>query len=170
MNKKICLIGDIAVGKTSLVRRFVERRFDETYINTIGVVISRKSLALSQPHQVSANLLIWDMAGDERFDRMMHSYYLGAAGALLVCDLTRQSSAERLEGYAHHFRAVNPASPMVLIGNKADLEAQRSIPDQQLNQIAAQLGTTWFTSSAKTGEQVDRAFQHLTEQILVENR
>ncbi|MFN3372526.1 MAG: Rab family GTPase, partial [Chloroflexus sp.] len=83
---KICLLGEFSVGKTSLIRRFVEGIFDERYLSTLGVKISRHSLTIDH---IDMNLIIWDTTGGERFNQIVQNYYRGAAGALLVCDLTR---------------------------------------------------------------------------------
>jgi small GTP-binding protein len=169
--KKICLIGDIAVGKTSLVRRFIEGRFDDSYINTIGVAVSRKVISLNHGDQtLDLNVLIWDVAGGERFDHIIRNYYQGAAGALLVCDLTRSATATRLTEYTQQFLQINPNCPLVVIGNKDDLESQRQITASQLQILAAQYSAPYFTSSAKTGEHVEEAFHSLGELLLAKIR
>ncbi len=96
IQKKVCLLGDFAVGKTSLVRRFVEGRFDDKYLSTIGVKISRKTLA--RPYG-ALHLIVWDLAGGEEFGAES-SYLRGAAGALIVGDLTRRETLESFERYA----------------------------------------------------------------------
>lgn len=85
VQKKVCLLGDFAVGKTSLVRRFVEGHFEDKYLSTIGVKVARKSL---DRDETKLNLLIWDLVGGNEFSRSETGYLLGTAGALVVCDLT----------------------------------------------------------------------------------
>src|SRR5512147_1281675 len=106
IQKKVCLLGDFAVGKTSLVRRYVEGRFDDKYLSTIGVKISRKTLARSTG---TLNLLIWDLAGSDEFNTIAPSYLRGAAGALIVCDLTRPETLKVFAQYAEmlHSQAAN---------------------------------------------------------------
>lgn len=165
--KKICLLGDISVGKTSLIRRFVEGRFDETYLSTIGVSVSRKVLSVAlAAEQASLTLMIWDLAGGEKFDKVARSYYLGAAGAILVCDITRPSTAESLPAYARNFWEVNPGAPLLLLGNKADLEDQRAVSDEQLEALAERCSAPWFVTSAKTGAHVEASFGLLGERTL----
>ena len=164
VQKKICLLGDFAVGKTSLMRRFVEDRFDDKYLSTIGVKISRKTVF--RPYG-QLNLLVWDMTGgDDIGTQAKASYLRGASGALVVCDLTRRETLSIFERYAQQMRTLNPQTPLVLVGNKVDLLADRGISDTELQSIADSLGTgTFFLTSAKTGAQVDAAFLHLSEII-----
>ena len=90
ISKKICLLGDFAVGKTSLVQRFVYALFDDKYISTIGVKVSRKTVVLPREDEVvELTLMLWDLAGSEEFGRVRASYLRGAVGAVLVCDVTR---------------------------------------------------------------------------------
>ncbi len=166
IQKKICMLGDFAAGKTSLVRRFVEGRFDDRYLSTIGVKVSRRKMALADGQEV--HLLIWDLAGSEEFVGVQQNYLRGAAGAVLVCDLTRQSTLESLEKYAQRLSTVSPGVPIVLLGNKNDLVDARQISDGNLETVAQNLRTTWFTTSAKTGENVERAFADLAGRIFSE--
>jgi small GTP-binding protein len=164
IQKKICLLGDFAVGKTSLVRRFVEGRFDDRYLGTIGVKISRKTIA--RPYG-ELNLLVWDMTGGEELGTQSRASYLrGAAGAIIVCDLTRHETLEIFRRYTHQMRTLNPKTSLVFVGNKVDLIAERNISDTEMQAICATLGSdTYFLSSAKTGEQVETVFLHLADQI-----
>lgn len=156
--KKICLLGDFAVGKTSLVRRYIEGIFDEKYLTTVGVVVSRKSVIMPE---YSANLLIWDLAGGRDFT---HTGYLaGVAGALLVCDLTRHSTLAAYRIYAEQVNGFNPHAGLVLIANKSDLVEERAISDEELQALSIELNAPLFVTSAKTGDMVEMAFIHLTE-------
>jgi small GTP-binding protein len=165
-SKKVCLLGEFGVGKTSLVRRFVEDRFDERYLSTIGVLVSRKTMLIDRPEPIDLTLLIWDTAGSERFSTVVRSYYQGAAGALIVCDLTRAETIVALTDYAAHVRAVNPGVPVVLVGNKLDLASQREIADEQLTTLALHLAAPMVLSSARTGAGVEAAFQLLADAIV----
>ena len=90
ISKKVCLLGDFAVGKTSLVRRFVLNIFEDRYLSTIGVKVSRKTVVTPGPGDlIELTLMLWDLAGSEEFDQVRASYLRGASGAVLVCDLTR---------------------------------------------------------------------------------
>ncbi|RRR73967.1 MAG: GTP-binding protein [Candidatus Viridilinea halotolerans] len=162
--RKICLLGDFAVGKTSLIRRFVEGRFDESYLSTIGVQISRRTVTLAAP-DVTLNLYVWDTAGSEPFTAVVRSYYQGARGAILVCDLTRPDTLQSLTKYVREMSAVNKAMAFVVVGNKVDLAGQREISDAMLDEAAQQYNAPWFLSSARTGENVEEAFQVLAGQL-----
>ena len=163
VQKKICLLGDFSVGKTSLIRRFVDGRFDDKYLGTIGVKISRKTLL--RPYG-QMNLLVWDLAGSNGFDTPSEMAYLhGAAGALIVCDLTRQDTLAAFERYAHLMRAINPTACLVFIGNKMDLITERVIPDADLRDTCLPYHGDWFLTSARTGERVENAFMHITGQL-----
>jgi small GTP-binding protein len=164
VQKKVCLLGDFAVGKTSLVRRFIEGRFDDKYLGTIGVKISRKTIARSYGQ---LNLLIWDMTGGEDLEsRARMSYLHGAAGALMVCDLTRDYTLEVFENYVRQMRTLNPQVSLMFLANKVDLVNQRAISDEELWSTTKALGGLSFClTSAKTGENVESAFLQLADMI-----
>lgn len=167
ISKKVCLLGDFAVGKTSLVRRFVYNRFDDKYISTIGVKVSRKTITLPQAGQmIELAMMLWDLAGSEEFTPMRASYLRGASGAILVCDLTRPSTLDSLQTYAADLRSVNPASQLILAANKADLVDQHRLAPAQLEQAAAQLNLHYYLTSAKTGDEVETLFRRLARQLV----
>lgn len=165
---KVCLIGDFAVGKTSLVRRFTESRFSESYLSTIGIRVSRKILQI--PDLATLTLLIWDTAGSEPFTTVVRSYYRGSRGAALVCDVTRPETATSLARYADEFRIVNPDAPLIIMANKIDLRSERAVSDAQLDEMAAALDAQIFFTSARTGEGVEDAFQALGQSIIGKER
>jgi len=162
VQKKVCLLGDFAVGKTSLIRRFVEGRFDDRYLSTIGVKISRKTVTRDD-HLL--NLLIWDLAGGDDFSKASTSYLRGAAGALLVCDLTRAATLTTLTDYAQQLKALDETAVLVLVGNKADLLDERQISDETLAAAAEAFAAPYLLTSALTGHHVETAFHHLAEAI-----
>ena len=164
IQKKICLLGEFAVGKTSLVRRFVEGRYDDKYLSTIGVKISRKPM-MRADHVL--NLLIWDLAGGDDYSKMGNHYLRGSVGALIVCDLTRSNTLEALMFYAKQLRDVNENAAIVFIGNKVDLTEARQISDEQLQTVAAEHQVPFLLTSAKTGVSVDEAFDLLATQLEV---
>lgn len=162
LNAKVCLLGDYAVGKTSLVRRFVYNLFEDKYLSTIGVKVSRKVVALPRGDDVvELTLMLWDLAGSEEFDRVRASYLRGAAGALIVCDLTQRSSLDSIPEYVRQLRAVNPRAAIVLAANKHDLVDQRMIREEEIAATAAELGTCSYLTSARMGVAVDEAFRQL---------
>lgn len=167
VSKKVCLLGDFAVGKTSLVRRFVYDLFDEKYISTIGVKVSRKTVAVPTVDGavVELTMMLWDLAGSEDFSQMRGSYMRGAAGAILVCDLTRPESLANLDGYLADLRQVSPQAMVIVVANKNDS------PDQHLllSQVevgAARLGAKCFVTSARTGENVEDVFRDLGRKLV----
>lgn len=164
VQRKVCLLGDFAVGKTSLVRRFVEGRFDDRYFSTIGVKISRKMVMVGErPY----NLLIWDLADGETY-RTGDAYLRGAAGALVVCDLTRRQSLPSMVDYLAHLRRVNPGIATVMVANKTDLAAQQTIDPAELRALSGELAAPYVMTSAKTGAGVEFAFITLVQ--LIETR
>lgn len=162
IQKKICLLGSFAVGKTSLVSRFVHSRFDERYHTTVGVKVDRKSLQMDGEE---IRLLLWDMTGEDKFIRVEMSYLRGAAGYLLVADGTRENTLRQAcELHERAQKAVGPV-PFVLLVNKFDLKEEWEVDETTLQQIAT-VGWPFFRTSARTGDDVDRAFHALTEMIL----
>lgn len=164
VQKKVCLLGDFGVGKTSLIRRFVEDRFDDKYLTTIGVKISRKVIARSYG---AMSLLIWDLAGSTGFDSFTNpSYMQGTAGAIIVCDISRRETLTIVAEYARQARIINPRIHLVFVCNKMDLATDRVIIDEELQEVSSTFGDgTYFLSSAKTGENVEDIFFSLAEKI-----
>lgn len=163
IQKKVCLLGDFAVGKTSLVRRYVEGRFDEKYLSTIGVSISQKQVDW-EDHTCS--LLIWDLAGGERFSAYQSSYLRGAAGALLVSDLTRPETQAALAQYAQDIRSVNPSAALVFLGNKIDLLSEPGASQAELAHLARGYASPCYLTSAKTGQAIQPAILALAQQLI----
>jgi small GTP-binding protein len=162
IQKKICMLGDFAVGKTSTVRRYVEGLFDDSYLSTIGVKISRKPVHVGSQ---ALHLIIWDLAGGDKFVHTNSGYLRGAAGALLVCDLTRPETLTTAERYSAEIRAFNPNAALILVGNKVDLSKQRQLSDTDLTMAAQRINCLLLTTSAKTGTNVELAFAQLARLI-----
>ena len=164
--KKICLIGDFAVGKTSLIRRYVDQQFKDEYLSTVGVKLSRKSLelkhrAISSPIQFK--LVIWDLEGRTKFEAIAPNYLQGASGAIVVGALDRQATLLSLEQHAQLFLSVNPNQPVIVALNKVDLilpNQQQALLDHSRNIVTSKVISHQLTS-AKTGENVDRLFETL---------
>lgn len=166
LSKKVCLLGDFAVGKTSLVRRFVYDLFDDRYISTIGVKVSRKVIAVPREGEVvELTVILWDLAGSEEFDSLRVSYLRGAAGAVLVCDLTRPETLESCRMYADELRSVNPAARFVLAANKRDLVGSHHLTEEQIAAAAAGLAIPHYLTSAKVGDDVEAVFRDLGRQL-----
>ena len=175
ISKKVCLLGDFAVGKTSLVRRFIYNLFDDRYLSTIGVKVSRKTVDVSRGNEmVEMNLMIWDLAGSDEFNQARKSYLRGADGALLVCDLTRPQTLSSLHSYATELLQMNPGARFAVAANKRDLVDQPTpgaqyLTAEQVEAIAGILDAPWTLTSARTGDEVETLFRHLAG-VLVEDR
>ena len=165
IQKKMCILGDFAVGKTSLIRRFVDGLFDEEYLCTIGVSISRKVVKISDDRLVS--LIIWDLAGGEKFTGVQTSYLQGASCAFLVGDLTRPQTFNALPELNQRLKKINPAAVSIMIGNKYDLVDEYVIQDASipLKAIARETKTSYFLTSAKSNLGVDSAFQTMVKHL-----
>jgi small GTP-binding protein len=173
ISKKVCLLGDFAVGKTSLVRRFIYNLFDDRYLSTIGVKVSRKTLNVPRGNEMlEVNMMLWDLAGNDGLNRTRKSYLRGAEGALLVCDLTRPQTLSSLQSYASELLEMNPDARFAVAGNKRDLIDQptsgvQCLTAEQVAAIARDLDAPWSLTSARTGDEVDTLFRHLAG-VLVE--
>ena len=162
--KKICLLGDAAVGKTSLIRRYVYSSFDDKYITTIGTKVTKKSLVFKHPSQdmkVRISLLIWDILGQKEYSRLHPVYYQGAEGGLVVSDGTRPATIKSLEEWASSFQKTVGKVPLVFLINKSDLFDKSSFDTSEAERIAAKYGARVYFTSAKTGENVEKSFLEL---------
>ncbi|MFO8020252.1 MAG: GTP-binding protein [Promethearchaeia archaeon] len=164
---KMILIGAGAVGKTSLVHRFINDEFQANYELTVGVDFKTKKVEVDSGE--TATLSIWDVGGQKRFQSIRTTFYRGAAGALLVFDLTRLGTFEEVKHWLSEVREfTKPDIPFVLIGNKLDLvEAMGEVVDRsEAKEYAEKEGSTYIETSAKTGEKVEEAFVELTNRIV----
>jgi len=167
ISKKICLLGEFAVGKTSLVRRFVYNRFDDKYISTIGVKVSRKTVAVPRNEEiVDLTMMLWDLAGSEEFNHVRASYLRGAAGAILVCDITRAATLDHLQSYAEDLRSVSPQCRLMVAVNKSDLQEEYAFGQNEIEAVSGQLLAPYYFTSAKIGNDIDSLFRHLGQLLL----
>jgi small GTP-binding protein len=157
VRKKILLIGDFNVGKTSLIRRYVDNSFDEKYLTTIGVKISKKCLTIEG---LECELLIWDVEGQTPHKRIPHSYLKGASGAIFVADVNRSETIEGIDAHITTFLSINPHSKYVIAYNKADL-----LTAQQQEMLS--LSGDIFLTSAKENLNVERLFITLAKEMLL---
>ncbi|MEM7538456.1 MAG: Rab family GTPase [Chloroflexota bacterium] len=173
-SKKVCLLGEFAVGKTSLVKRFVYDRFDDDYLSTIGVKVSRKTVTVFAPKNNSASstqpieltMMLWDLAGSEAFNQIRTSYTRGAAGAILVCDLTRAETLDSLQQYIKILLRTSPNAKLIIVANKDDLVDEHELTEEDIAQFAAKFNAPYFLSSAKVGDNVDQLFRVLGEKLV----
>lgn len=167
----MCLIGDFGVGKTSLIRRFVDRQFSDQYLSTVGVKISRKAVEVSQGDgnpPKSVQLLIWDLEGHTKFKAIAPSYLQGAKGALIVADVSRLETVERLGEHIKLFSSVNPKGIMILALNKTDLVEEDKLEKflQSAREFQSDRVCEVYLTSAKTGKDVDEMFQTLSSKMI----
>jgi Ras-related protein Rab-21 len=167
VKRKVLLLGDGAVGKTSLIRKFVMDKFDDKYISTIGTKVTKKEMQLKLPdEEIRLTLLIWDVLGQKGYKAVQASSYKGGEGVMVVCDLTRKDTLASLKDYwIPELRKVVGEVPMIFVGNKSDLVAERQITVEELGAMAEEFGSTHYLSSAKTGENVEAIFDKLGEAI-----
>ena len=161
LQKKICMLGGFSVGKTSLVKRFVESVFSETYLTTVGVKIDKKTVDLGER---AVNLILWDVAGEDDISTIRMSYLRGCAGYVLVADGTRPSTLDVALSLRERVEAEHGNLPFVLLLNKSDLQEQWAIHDTELDNLR-QAGWSVRSSSARTGEGVEDAFRELAVRV-----
>lgn len=157
LQKKICMVGAFSVGKTSLVKRYVESVFSESYLTTVGVKIDKKTVIAADR---TVNLILWDLAGEDDISSLRMSYLRGAAGYVLVADGTRPATLGMALSLRQRVQAEHGSLPFVLLLNKHDLTDHWEIGDAQLASLRED---GWWVrpTSARTGEGVEEAFQHL---------
>lgn len=160
---KILLVGDPAVGKTSLIQKFIEDRFEKEYKASIGVDFSYKIIEMEEK---VARLIIWDIASQERFAPYRSSFYQQTNGAFIVFDLTRSETLQNIEAWMREINEFTEDVVVVLIGNKADLTKKREIAEEDVQAWIDRYGCTYIETSAKTGEDVEEAFRAICRDII----
>ncbi len=167
---KVVLVGDKAVGKTSLIRRYVVDQFDDRYMLTLGAKVEKKVMEVpvrERDIRVTLDMNIWDIMGQAAFrDLAKEAYFHGARGIFLVVDLTRRETLEGVGAWVHAVEEVTGPIPMVLAANKKDLAGQAAFTPAQAAEIARLHGCTSFLTSAKTGENVEAAFRDLADLVV----
>lgn len=154
-SKKIVVLGHFGVGKTSLIRRFVEDRFSDNYIVSIGVHIAKKVVEISAGKAVS--FILWDLEGTDDLNLIRDSYLLGTHGVVFVFDVTRPSTFQNLNRDIEIVKKKIPKAPLLVVGNKSDLVVLSELEVVlEQNSIAAD-----FLTSAKTGGEVNEMFMKL---------
>ena len=158
------MLGSYAVGKTSLVRRFVEGIFDERYLTTVGVKIDRKRITIGGRE---LHLVLWDLAGDDEIASTKPSHFRGSSGYIVVADGCRRTTLENGIAIEEKAASVSGPVPVVLAFNKVDLEADWEIGAAEAERVSGN-GWTPICTSAKTGHGVEALFAHLAEKLVVE--
>lgn len=163
LTSKVCIVGDFAVGKTSLTERFVNQHFSEDYLTTVGVRIDTK-IVESPLLPVPQKLVVWDVAGTDRFGPVEFAYLRGAAGYIFVADGTRPETLDAAIRLNEQVTDMYGSQPTVLLLNKRDLDDQWTLPDDSVSGLAGHFESVFLTS-AKTGDNVDAAFEALAGRI-----
>jgi small GTP-binding protein len=162
INKKICMLGAFAVGKTALVQQFVHSIFSDRYLSTVGVKISKKDLAVDGQ---DVSLVLWDLEGKDLYTEVNTSYLRGAMGFFVVADGTRHETLDDALKLRDTALAVTGPVPYFLLVNKADLAAEWEVTRQDVDVLRAG-GVNVFATSARTGQNVEEAFLALTRAML----
>jgi len=166
IQKKLCMLGAFAVGKTSLTRRFVHSLYSDKYLTTVGVKIEKKPLSVNGQE---VSLIIWDIQGEDEFGKINPAYLRGSAGYFLVADGTRGATLDTVLDIARAADAANPGAARVLALNKADLADAWEIPAPRIAELSA-AGWAVLKTSARSGEGVEAAFESLARQMLERQR
>jgi small GTP-binding protein len=162
MQKKICMVGAFATGKTSLVTRYVHSIFSEKYQTTVGVKIDKKTVDI-QDHKL--NFILWDIHGEDEFQKIRMSYLRGSAGYILVVDGTRKNTLEKAFDIQTRVEAAIGKVPFILVLNKEDMTDEWEIEKTDIDAVVKK-GWTMIKTSAKNGLGVEEVFQALAKQIL----
>ena len=165
---KIILIGSSSVGKSSILQRYIQKVFNESYSCTIGVDFFMKSLDIGDK---SIKMQLWDTAGTEKFRSITTGYYRGANAAFIVFDLTSKQSFECLnEWIENYYKYSDPNSEknVVLIGNKCDLVDRREITQEEIDKFIKDNNIMYYETTAKTGQNIDECFYFIAEKLVKE--
>ncbi|TET90425.1 MAG: GTP-binding protein [Methanomassiliicoccales archaeon] len=166
---KVCLIGNGAVGKTSLVRRFVLNEFDDRYLYTLGTNVFKKEVMVisSNGQKTKVTMMIWDIVGQrDLWHLFTKSYFKEADGGLAVCDSTRIQTARDLTDWIESLVDVCGSVPVTILANKIDLRGDVEVQEQGLSELAGRFDAPYIYTSAKTGENVEKAFDRIARQII----
>lgn len=164
ITSKVCVVGDFAVGKTSVVERFVNNEFSDKYLTTVGVKVDTKEIEHKIP-DISHKLIIWDVAGSNRFGHTELAYLRGASGYIFVADGTRSPTLSAARDLFEQITEKHGSAPCVLLVNKKDLTNQWDVSDERMKDLKPYFGDTYKTS-AKTGDEVEVAMTRLSELII----
>ncbi|KAJ3905841.1 GTP-binding protein RAB5 [Lentinula edodes] len=161
---KLVLLGESAVGKSSLVLRFVKDQFDDYRESTIGAAFLTQTVTLED--QTTVKFEIWDTAGQERYKSLAPMYYRNANCAVVVYDITQSASLEKARNWIRELqRQADPSIVIALCGNKSDLSARRQVSEEEAKKYAEEEGLMWAETSAKTGEGVSEIFTAIGKRI-----
>ena len=167
--KKLCLLGDPAVGKTSLIKKYIYNVFDDKYITTIGTKVTKKEVNLPEAapdgRDMLLTMLIWDILGQREHSRLHAMFYQGAEGAMIVCDITRMDTVRNMRVWVESFKAVVGDVPIIFLLNKADLLDSETFDKSEIEKLVKDYKAPYLFTSAKRGDNVELAFQTFANQL-----
>ena len=162
---KVIVIGDPAVGKTSLLTKYAKNKFEEKYLPTVGVSIVKEEIELEK-ESAKISLMFWDIAGQPQFYMLHRPYFNGADGVLLVFDMTRSSTFSNINNWwSTCIKYGLSGVPRILIGNKVDLKDERKIILPMAEHLSEKLSAPYYETSALTGETVKEVFHKIAELV-----
>ena len=162
---KIVILGDTSVGKTCFFNRYVDNTFEEKTLGTIGIEYRLKNVQLENGSTIK--LQIWDTAGQERFNSISKSYYRGAHAIILIFSVTNKKSFENVKTWVNQIKEeTNEKITLILVGNKIDLVDKREIMESEGEELANEFDINYYECSAKTGENINLAFNELIKKMV----
>lgn len=170
MKAKVCLVGEGAVGKTALIRRYIHDQFDDQYISTLGAKVSKKEITVPSPKGdgglIEIDITVWDIMGEKGFRELLkEAYFHGASGVFAVCDVTRKNTLLEIHDWVAAVQKVTGPIPIELLANKIDLKDQMNVSEEDVKKVAESENAPFMFTSAKTGENVEEAFRQLATMI-----
>ena len=169
VKRKIVLVGDPSVGKTSLVRKYVTDQFSDNYLMTVGFKVSSKKIiyeGVGGDPDIELNLMIWDIMGQKGYSLVPQNAFYGAKGAIMVCDLTRKETMLDLTDLTQNLFGITDEIPIIFMANKMDLEEKQEFDESSIADFAAFYKAPYFMTSAKLGNNVQLAFSVLGRMML----
>lgn len=163
---KVLIIGDYAVGKSNIIFRFIENNFNETHMTTTGYDYKEKILTLENKRTIK--LQVWDTAGQERYRALNKNLFLKVQGIILIYSITERSTFENVEEWVNSIKSISEKIPILLIGNKCDLEDERQVQKQEGIDLSQRMNVNFFEVSAKNNIRIEEIFQDIAETILLD--
>jgi small GTP-binding protein len=162
---KLLIVGESGVGKTCMLLRFADDLFEENFLSTIGVDFKVKEIDVEGQ---KVKLQIWDSAGQERFRNITSSYYRNCAGIIIVYDVTSEDSFTKVTDWIQEVRRYVPTVPLMIVGNKCDLEDKRAVPTARGEEVAQKEQLIFLETSAKTNANIGSAFEEISKKLIAD--